>query len=169
MVAIGLAGGGLLREDDRAEPQLSPGAGFITIPELSWRRYETASDVVQVGQPVSCGFLRFDTTNGEARLSLRAMQPAPFRTFAESTAAGRMLRGRVTKLVPFGAFVQVAEDIEGLIHPQELFWTAVEAPEEMVRVDERITVIVTEIDTERRRPALSRRKALPRPRSEGVR
>jgi small subunit ribosomal protein S1 len=84
------------------------GVGFITYPELSWTRFESASDIVQVGQRVTCEFLQFDTWNGEARLSLRALLPDPFEAFADGTAAdqgastpdvsrsavGRTLRGR---------------------------------------------------------------------------
>ncbi|MEV6425631.1 S1 RNA-binding domain-containing protein [Streptomyces sp. NPDC051662] len=145
--------------DDGPDHPVFPGVGFITIPELSWRRFETASDVVQVGQRVSCEFLQFDTTNGEARLSLRATQPDPFQTFAEITTVGQTLQGRVTKLVPFGVFVQVTNGIDGLVHLQELTWTPVEAPEAVVQVGNEITVVVTEIDRERRRLSLSRRQA----------
>ncbi|MER7469038.1 S1 RNA-binding domain-containing protein [Streptomyces sp. NPDC097981] len=73
-----------------------PGVGFISVPELSWRRFEAISDVVQVGERVSCEFLCFDTWNGEARLSLRATQPDPFQAFADSVAVGQTVRGRVT-------------------------------------------------------------------------
>ncbi|MGW4650409.1 S1 RNA-binding domain-containing protein [Kitasatospora sp. NPDC004289] len=147
--------------DDGPDHPVFPGVGFITIPELSWRHFEAASDVVQVGQRVRCEFLQFDTTNGEARLSLRATQPDPFQAFAETTAVGQSLQGRVTKLVPFGAFVQVTNDIEGLVHLRELTWTPVEAPEMVVQVGDDITVVVTEIDRERRRLSLSRRHASP--------
>ncbi|WP_432043799.1 S1 RNA-binding domain-containing protein [Streptomyces cadmiisoli] len=145
--------------DDGPDHPVFPGVGFITIPELSWRHFETASDVVQVGRRVRCEFLQFDTTNGEARLSLRATQPDPFQTFAETTTVGQALQGRVTKLVPFGVFVQVTNDIEGLVHRQELAWTPVGAPEAVVQVGDEITVVVTEIDRERRRLSLSRRQA----------
>ncbi|EFL19999.1 S1 RNA-binding domain-containing protein [Streptomyces sp. C] len=145
--------------DDGPDHPVFPGVGFITVPELSWRHFETASDVVQVGQRVRCEFLQFDTTNGEARLSLRATQPDPFKTFAETTTVGQALQGRVTKLVPFGVFVQVTNDIEGLVHLQELTWTPVEAPEAVVQIGDEITVVVTEIDRERRRLSLSRRQA----------
>ncbi|WP_374225427.1 S1 RNA-binding domain-containing protein [Streptomyces sp. AC602_WCS936] len=151
--------------DDGPDHPVFPGVGFITIPELSWRHLERVSDVVRVGQHVSCVFLQFDTTNGEARLSLRGTRPDPFRTFAENTAVGQTLQGQVTKLVPFGAFVQVTEDIEGLVHLRELAWTDVEAPQEVVRVGDRLAVVVTEVDPERRRLVLSRRQALPRSRA----
>ncbi|WP_189866142.1 S1 RNA-binding domain-containing protein, partial [Streptomyces poonensis] len=100
--------------DDGPDHPVFPGVGFITIPELSWRHIEAVSDVVQVGQRVSCEFLQFDTWNGEARLSLKATQADPFQVFADSVAVGQTLRGQVTKLVPFGVFVQVADGIEGL-------------------------------------------------------
>ncbi|MFF4006706.1 S1 RNA-binding domain-containing protein [Streptomyces sp. NPDC001717] len=145
--------------DDGPEHPVFPGVGFITFPELSWRHFQAASDIVQVGQRVSCEFLQFDTWNGEARLSLRAMQPDPFQVFADGTTVGQTLRGRVTKLVPFGVFVQVTPDIEGLVHLQELTWRPVESPELVVQVGDEITVVVTEIDQERRRLVLSRRQA----------
>jgi small subunit ribosomal protein S1 len=137
--------------------------GFITYPELSWRRFEAASDVVRIGQHVSCEFLQFDTWNGEARLSLRAMRPDPFQAFADGIAVGRTLRGRVTKLVPFGAFVEVADGVEGLVHLGELAWTPVEAPEDVVRAGDEVAVVVTEVDRERRTLALSRRQVSPGP------
>ena len=71
-------------DDGPAHPTL-PGVGFIVIPELSWRRIEAPTDVVQVGQRVSCEFLQFDTWNLEARLSLKATQQDPLQAFADST------------------------------------------------------------------------------------
>lgn len=134
-----------------------PGVGFITYPELSWRRVEAASEVVEIGQRVSCEFLQFDTWNGEARLSLRAMRPDPFAVFTDGLAVGRPLRGRVTKLVPFGVFVQVADGIEGLVPHSELGAVPGAAPEEVVRIGDEISVVVADVDRERRRLTLSRR------------
>ena len=147
--------------DDGPDHPVFPGVGFITIPELSWRRIEAASDVVAVGQRVSCVFFRFDTWNLEARLSLRAMWPDPFQEFADRTPVGRCLDGPVTKLVPFGAFVRVADGIEGLVPLEELAWTPVERAQDVVEVGEEISVVATEIDRMRRRLALSRRQASP--------
>ncbi|MGW3412985.1 S1 RNA-binding domain-containing protein [Streptomyces sp. NPDC000888] len=147
--------------DDGPDHPVFPGVGFITFPELSWRRFEAASDVVHVGQRVSCEFLQFDTWNGEARLSLRATQPDPFQSFAAGIAVGQTLRGKITKLIPFGVFVQVADGIEGLVHLQELTRTPLETPEGVFQVGDEVTVVVTEVDRERRRLALSRRQASP--------
>jgi small subunit ribosomal protein S1 len=143
--------------DDGPRHPVFPGVGFITIPELSWHRFEAATDVVQVGQRVSCEFIQFDTWNGEARLSLRAMQADPFHAFAEGIAVGDALRGRVTKLVPFGLFVEVADGVEGFIHRREVSGTPLEDPDGVAQVGDEITVLVTEIDRVRRKLALSRR------------
>ncbi|NEB14729.1 S1 RNA-binding domain-containing protein [Streptomyces coelicoflavus] len=145
--------------DEGPDHPIYPGVGFITYPELSWRRLEAVSEVVEVGQRVCCEFLQFDTWNGEARLSLRATRPDPFLRFAEGTAVGRRLTGQVTKVLPFGVFVRVADGVEGLVHRSELSAGPVEAPEDVVRVGEEITVVVTDLDRERRRLSLSLRAA----------
>ncbi|MFD6826788.1 S1 RNA-binding domain-containing protein [Streptomyces sp. NPDC060085] len=72
---------------------------------------------------------------------------------------GQQLHGQVTKLVPFGVFVQVADGIEGLIHLRELASTPVESPSDVVQSGDEVTVVVAEIDRERRRLVLSRRQS----------
>lgn len=134
-----------------------PGVGFITIPEPSWRRFAAASDVVHVGQHVSCVFLQFDTWNLEARLSLRATQPDPFQAFADSVSVGRRLVGQITKIVPFGVFVRVTDDIEGFVDRRERPEVPLDAPEEVLRVGDDVAVVVTEVDRTRRRLALDLR------------
>ncbi|MGX1541257.1 S1 RNA-binding domain-containing protein [Streptomyces adustus] len=144
--------------DDGPEHPVFPGVGFITHPELSWRDFEAATDVVRVGQRVSCEFLQFDTWNGEARLSLRAMQADPFLHFTDGIVVGHRLTGRVTRLVPFGVFVEVADGVQGLVHLSELSSVPV-VPEEVVQVDDQVVVVVTDIDNVRRRLSLSLRQA----------
>ncbi|MFB8240560.1 S1 RNA-binding domain-containing protein [Kitasatospora purpeofusca] len=149
--------------DDGPAHPVFPGVGFITYPELAWQRFEAAEEVVRIGQHVSCAFLQFDTWNGEARLSLRATQPDPFQAFAADNEVGRTLPGKVTGLIPFGAFVRVAEGIEGLVPLEELAWTSVEKPEDVLRVSADVLVVITGLDRERRRLLLSLRHALPSP------
>lgn len=144
--------------DEGPKHPVFPGVGFITMPELSWRRFEDPSEIVSMGQHITCEVLAFDTTNGEARLSLRATQPDSFQQFARDTHVGQILHGKVTKLVPFGAFVRVADGIEGLIHLSELSTAPIETPDQAVQESDEVTVIVTDIDLPRRRLALSRRR-----------
>ncbi|MFJ3205137.1 S1 RNA-binding domain-containing protein [Streptomyces sp. NPDC086989] len=147
--------------DEGPEHPVFPGVGFISIPELSWRRFDAIADVVKVGERVSCAFLYFDTWNGEARLSLRETQPDPFQTFADSHSVGETLRGQVIKLVPIGAFVQVADGIEGLVPLHELASPAVDDPEEAVQVGEEVSVVVIEVDRQWRKVSLSRGRVAP--------
>ncbi|WP_329237256.1 S1 RNA-binding domain-containing protein [Actinoallomurus sp. NBC_01490] len=144
--------------DDGPDHPVFPGVGFITIPELSWQRGEDPSETVSTGQHITCEFLAFDTYNGEARLSRRATQPDPFQLFARDVHVGQVLHGPVTELVPFGAFVRVADGVEGLVHLSELATPPVETPDQAVRVGDEVAVVITDIDPLQRRLTLSRRR-----------
>jgi ribosomal protein S1 len=127
--------------DEGPDHPVFAGVGFVTIPELSWLRFDDPADVVSVGQRVTGEFLVFDTTMGEARLSLRATQPDPFLEFARTTRAGVRLPGRVTTIAPFGFFVDIGDGFEGLVRTQE----------QAVVTGDEVTVEVAEIDVPRRR------------------
>lgn len=145
--------------DDGPPHPIYPGVGFVTIPELSWRRFDAPTDVVAVGERVRGEFLQFDTWNGEARLSLRALLPEPLQAFTDAFTGGR-IAGRVTKIVPFGLFVEVADGVEGLLHVDEL---GTDRPDGFARVGDGVEVVVLDVDRARRRIRLGRgRGALPR-------
>ncbi|MER7180389.1 S1 RNA-binding domain-containing protein [Streptomyces hyaluromycini] len=141
-------------DDGPAHPAF-PGVGFITIPELSWRRIEAATDVVEVGQRIACEFLQFDTHNAEARLSLCALQPDPFQVFADRTEVGQILHGAVEKVLPFGAFVALGDGIVGLVPFREVHGRPAAGSPEAFRTGEEMSVVVAEIDRSRRRVLLS--------------
>ncbi|WP_333738240.1 S1 RNA-binding domain-containing protein [Streptomyces sp. IBSBF 2806] len=142
--------------DDGPDHPAFPGVGFITIPELSWRRIEAPNEVVQIGQRVSCEFLQFDTYNAEARLSLRALQPDPFRAFADRTGVGQELRGTVEKVLPFGAFVNLEDGVVGLVPFREVHGRPAADRPESFEAGEEIAVVVTDIELPQRRVSLSR-------------
>ncbi|TXS44277.1 S1 RNA-binding domain-containing protein [Streptomyces sp. t39] len=144
-------------DDGPAHPTL-PGVGFIAIPELSWRHIDAPTDVVQVGQRVSCEFLQFDTYNAEARLSLKALEPDPLQAFADRTPMGQELRGTVDKTVPIGVFVDLGDGIVGLIPCKEVYGRPAVSPAEDFEAGQEIAVIVTEIEVPARRVFLSRPK-----------
>lgn len=142
--------------DDGPAHPLFPGVGFISFPELSWRYFADPTDVVQVGQRVSCEFLQFDTYHAEARLSLKALEPDPLRAFADRTALGRELLGTVEKVVPIGIFVHVGDGIVGLVPFREPHGRPAASPVGDIDAGDEIAVVVTEIDPSRRRVLLSR-------------
>ena len=92
-------------------------------------------------------------------LSLKATQKDPWKEFADSHRVGELVYGRVTKLVPFGSFVQVGDNIEGLVHISEMSEHHVELPEQVVTPGEELWVKIIEIDLERRRISLSVKQA----------
>jgi len=137
--------------------------GLVHVSELSWKHIDHPSEVVEVGQEVTVEVLDVDMDRERVSLSLKATQEDPWQQFARTHAIGQVVPGKVTKLVPFGAFVRVDEGIEGLVHISELAERHVEIPEQVVQVGDSIFVKVIDIDLERRRISLSLKQA-----NEGV-
>ena len=137
--------------------------GLVHVSELSWKHIDHPSEVVEVGQEVTVEVLDVDLDRERVSLSLKATQEDPWRQFARTHAIGQVVPGKVTKLVPFGAFVRVADGIEGLVHISELAERHVEIPEQVVTVGDEVFVKVIDIDLERRRISLSLKQA-----NEGV-
>jgi len=134
--------------------------GLVHVSELSWKHIDHPGEIVEVGQEVEVEVLDVDLDRERVSLSLKATQEDPWRQFARQHYVGEFIEGNVTKLVPFGAFVKVEEGIEGLIHISELADAHVELPDQVVRVNDRITVKIIDIDDVRRRISLSLKQAV---------
>ncbi|KAB1657803.1 30S ribosomal protein S1 [Pseudoclavibacter chungangensis] len=137
--------------------------GLVHVSELSWKHIEHASEVVEVGQEVTVEILEVDLDRERVSLSLKATQEDPWQVLARTHAIGQIAPGKVTKLVPFGAFVRVADGIEGLVHISELSTGHVELAEQVVSVGQELFVKIIDIDLDRRRISLSLKQA-----NEGV-
>ena len=137
--------------------------GLVHVSELSWKHIDHPSEVVEVGQEVTVEVLDVDLDRERVSLSLKATQEDPWQAFARTHQIGQIVPGKVTKLVPFGAFVRVEEGIEGLVHVSELAERHVEIPEQVVQVNDDVLVKIIDIDLERRRISLSLKQA-----NEGV-
>src|SRR5688572_10973417 len=133
--------------------------GLVHVSELSWKHIDHPSEVVEVGQEVEVEVLDVDLDRERVSLSLKATQEDPWRQFARTHAIQQIVPGKVTKLVPFGAFVRVDDGIEGLVHISELAERHVEIPEQVVQVGSEVMVKVIDIDLERRRISLSLKQA----------
>ena len=133
--------------------------GLVHVSELSWKHIEHASEVVEIGQEVTVEVLEVDQERERVSLSLKATQEDPWQVFARTHAIGQYAPGKVTKLVPFGAFVRVADGIEGLVHISELSSKHIELAEQVVSVNQDVFVKVIDIDLERRRISLSLKQA----------
>ncbi len=133
--------------------------GLIHVSELSWKHVDHPSSVVQVGDQIDVEVLDVDFDKERISLSLKATQTDPWQEFADSHQVGELVYGRITKLVPFGSFVQVGEGIEGLVHISEMAVHHVDLPEQVVTPGEELWVKIIDIDLQRRRISLSIKQA----------
>ncbi|MCC6454358.1 MAG: S1 RNA-binding domain-containing protein [Caldilineaceae bacterium] len=136
--------------------------GLIHLSELSWNRVNHPSEVVSVGDNVKVQILSVDQERRRIGLSLRRLQPQPWDVVNETYEVGQVVRGRITKLVNFGAFARLEKDgIEGLIHVSELTDRRITHPKEVVSEGEEYDLRIIRIDTDKRRMGLSLKQALP--------
>jgi len=133
--------------------------GLIHVSELSWKHVDHPTEIVTVGQKVTVKVLDVDMSRERISLSLKATQADPWQEFASSHSVDQLVYGRVTKLVPFGAFVQVGDGIEGLVHISEMSAHHVEAPEQVVTPGEELWVKIIDLDLARRRISISIKQA----------
>jgi small subunit ribosomal protein S1 len=133
--------------------------GLVHVSELSWKHVDHPSSVVSVGDEIEVQVLEVDLDRERISLSLKATQQDPWQEFASAHQVGELVYGRVTKLVPFGAFVQVGEGIEGLVHISEMSAHHVDLPEQVVTPGEELWVKIIDLDLQRRRISLSIKQA----------
>ncbi|HZF57536.1 MAG TPA: 30S ribosomal protein S1 [Rubrobacter sp.] len=131
--------------------------GLIHISELSWQHVDHPSEVVEVGEEVEVKVLEVDRDRERISLGLKQTRKDPWQEIVERVNVGEQIKGRVTKLVSFGAFVEVAEGVEGLIHISELAEHHVETPDEIVRSGDEVDARIIDVDARRRRLSLSLR------------
>lgn len=143
--------------------ELAPGVeGMVHLSELSWSRVERPEDAVHAGDAVTVKVLGITQTDKGPRISLsiRAAQDSPWMSAAQTLHQGDVLPGRVTRLVPFGAFVELLPGVEGLVHLSEFSFTKrVMKAEDMVAPGDAVSVKIKDIDVERQRISLSLREA----------
>ena len=143
--------------------------GLIHISELSWSHVNHPSEILNIGDTVQVKVLDIDRDRQRISLGLKQTQEDPWQRIVDTYNPGDELAGKVTKVVTFGAFVEVLDGVEGLVHISELAGHHVESPREIVHPGDEIRVKILEIDSERRRLSLSAKRVedqilpLPRP------
>jgi small subunit ribosomal protein S1 len=129
--------------------------GLIHISELSWSHVNHPSEILEIGQKVRVKVLDIDRDRQRISLGLKQTQADPWQQVLDAYEQGDVVEGRVTKVVTFGAFVEIVPGVEGLVHISELAAHHVENPREVVSHGESVPVKIIEIDAERRRLSLS--------------
>jgi small subunit ribosomal protein S1 len=129
--------------------------GLIHISELSWSHVNHPSELLEIGQEVRVKVLDIDRERQRISLGLKQTQSDPWQQVIDTYQQGDVVEGRVTKVVTFGAFVEVIPGVEGLVHISELATHHVENPREVVQQGETLRAKIIEMDAERRRLSLS--------------
>jgi small subunit ribosomal protein S1 len=132
--------------------------GLIHISELSWSHVNHPSELLSIGDTVKVKVLDIDRDRQRISLGLKQTQEDPWRRIVDTYNVGDELEGKVTKVVTFGAFVEILDGVEGLVHISELAPHHVESPREIVHPGDEIRVRILEIDSERRRLSLSAKR-----------
>src|SRR5207248_3119854 len=146
--------------------------GLIHISELSWSHVNHPSEVLEIGQKVQVKVLDIDRDRQRISLGLKQTQSDPWQQVLESYKEGDTVDGKVTKVVTFGAFVEILPGVEGLVHISELAQHHVENPREVVSQGDAVKVLILEVDADRRRLSLSLKRVedtMPvQPRADGA-
>ena len=133
--------------------------GLVHISELSWNHVNHPSEVVKVGQEVEVQVLDVDLNRERISLGLKQTTEDPWRTLVKKYPVDAIVEGSVTKLVTFGAFVDLGDGVEGLVHISEMAKSHVDQPSQVCTVGDTVQVKVMEIDLDRRRISLSMKAA----------
>ncbi len=133
--------------------------GLVHISELSWSHVNHPSEVVSVGDKVEVQVLDVDLNRERISLGLKQTQDDPWKQLVKGFAIGSLVSGTVTKIVPFGAFVEIGDGVEGLVHISEMAKGHVEKAEDVVSVGKEVQVKIMDVDVDRRRISLSLRAA----------
>src|SRR4029453_15446105 len=129
--------------------------GLIHISEISWSHVNHPSEVLEIGQTVKVKVLDIDRERQRISLGLKQTQSDPWQQVLDQYSEGDVVEGKVTKVVTFGAFVEIMPGVEGLVHISELAQHHVENPREVVAQGDTVPVLILEVDAERRRLSLS--------------
>ena len=143
--------------------ELEPGVeGLIHVSEMSWsKRVKHPSKVLQTGQDVEALVLDVDLENRRISLGMKQTEPDPWSTLAERYAIGSVIAGRVRNLTDFGAFIEVEEGIDGLVHVSDISPRRIKHPSEVLKKGERVEAVILNIDTDNHRLSLGIKQLQP--------
>src|SRR3970040_524566 len=138
--------------------------GLLHITDLAWRRVKHPSEVLTVGDEIEAKILKFDQEKNRVSLGIKQMGDDPWTGLERRYPQGTRLFGKGTHLNAYGAFVEMEQGIEGLVHVSEMDWTNKNVhPSKVVQLGDEVEVMILEIDEERRRISLGMKQCLPNP------
>lgn len=142
--------------------------GLIHISELSWGRVKKVSDVLKEGDKVTVTVLDVNTEKGKISLTLKDVSNDPWKLAADKYAIGNIVEGKVVRMVPFGAFVELEDGIDGLVHISQISYKHVVKPEDVLTIGQAIKAKVTDLDLDNKKISLSIKEAEGKPEAEAT-
>ncbi len=142
--------------------------GLLHVSDISHERVNKVEDVLKEGQTLKVKILKLDWKEKRHALGLKQMEPDPWDEKLNEVTEGEVVTGRITKLLEFGCFVELAEGIEGLVHISELAWKRVEKTSDVVQPNNTVKVKVLSVDKDKRKISLSIKQAEDRPAQQGA-
>ncbi|MCL4136396.1 UNVERIFIED_CONTAM: hypothetical protein GTU68_063798 [Idotea baltica] len=138
--------------------------GLLHITDMSWGRINHPSEMVMIGQPLVVQILDVDREKERVSLGLKQLADNPWEDIEQKFSVGTEVNGKITKLVPYGAFVEIEQGVEGLIHVSELSWTKrITRPSDVLEVDQEVKAVVLAISKEEQKISLGVRQLEPNP------
>ncbi len=137
--------------------------GLLHISEMGWGRVKQPTDVVNVGDEIEVYVLSADREKGKISLSLKKLISNPWDNAAEQFPVGSVLTGKVVRIAPFGAFVALADGVDGLVHISQISWEHIDKVEDALAIGQEVQVKVLEVDEDRKRISLSIKDLKERP------
>jgi small subunit ribosomal protein S1 len=138
--------------------EIEPGVeGLVHVSEMTWsKRVKHPSKLLSVGQEVEAQVLEVDSNNRRISLGIKQIEPNPWETLPERYGVGTRVKGRVRNLTDFGAFIEIEDGIDGLVHVSDISWTKrIKHPSEALKKNQEVEAIITAIDVDNRRLSLS--------------
>jgi len=132
--------------------------GLVHRSEIAWKDLPVPPPEYKVGEKVNVKVIDFDTEKGKVSLSIKRLRSNPWEGIAERFTAGTQVTGTIVSVTDFGAFVELEQDVEGLVHVSELSWGHPESPKDIVSEGEEVTVVVLSVDEAAHRISLSLRR-----------
>ena len=138
--------------------------GLLHVTDIAWKRINHPSEALQIGQSVTVQIIRFNTETQRISLGMKQLESDPWEGVAEKYPAQKRLKGRVTNITDYGAFVELEPGIEGLVHVSEMSWTKKNVhPGKIVSTSQEVDVMVLDVDMNKRRISLGLKQCLDNP------
>jgi small subunit ribosomal protein S1 len=138
--------------------------GLLHITDMSWGRVKHPSELLHIGDEIKVVVLKYDPEKERVSLGMKQLQADPWESASGAFPVGAKVKGKIVSLADYGAFVELAEGVEGLIHVSEMSWTKrVKHPSQIVNVGDEVDVQVLEVDPTARRISLGMKQLMPNP------